>query len=244
MKYCNSCGAQIPDNSAAFCPICGAKQNVQAAAAPTPQVQVPVQPMQNQAVPPTQQPMQGAIPPMPGAIPPAGYNPYAEPKKNKKGLFIALGCGLAVIILAVVIIAVAFSSRGGASSQKALVDNFITCLNKQDSKGFMNLLPDCYAKLIKQEFGSQDIFASFPFNGYKISLGETLDLDIYDQEDIISAENRLYRETNERVVIEEGCDVEYEVILTYEAYNYSDTEELEFSCAKIDGRWYIIDMNF
>lgn len=228
MKYCNSCGAQIPDDAAAFCPICGASQNAQ-------------------AIPP----MQNAVPPMQQAVPPVGYeayntgyaDPYAAPKKSKKGLFIALGSALAALILIIIIVIVVLSTRRGASTQKELVDDFIKSLNKQDSKAFMNLLPECYENQMKQEYSGRDIFSDFPYKGYKITLGETRNLDIFDKEDIIDAENDVYRQTNDRVVIEEGCRVKYEIDLTYEAYNYTDTDTISFTCVKIDGRWYIIDLD-
>lgn len=237
MKYCNACGTQMPDD-AAFCPNCGAIQNASAA------------------------PVEGAVPPVENATPVydnaapvydayntgAYANPYEVPaKKSKKGLIIALASSIAaVLIIAIVVIVILLSGRRGASSQKALMDDFIKAMNNQDSKAFMNLLPDCYAEEFKREasYYGGDIFAEFPFKGYKLTLGETRDLRIFDADDIIDLENDMFRETNQRVRVEEGCKVKYDVNLSYSEFNYSDTEVMSFSCAKIDGRWYIVDMDF
>lgn len=234
MKYCNACGTQMPDD-AAFCPNCGAIQN--ASAAP---VEGAVPPVENAA------PVYDSAAPVYDAYNTGAYaNPYEVPaKKSKKGLIIALASSIAaVLIIAIVVIVILLSGRRGASSQKDLANGLIKALNKQDEKALMNLMPDFMESKYRSQILYGNIFDNYPYRGYTLTLGETSDLKIFDRDDIIDMENDIYRETGDRVVIDDGCEVEYYVEISQPDYNYSTTERIELECIKMNGRWYLVDMD-
>lgn len=132
--FCSNCGKQVPDGQR-FCANCGASLAPKQEQPAQPQYQPPVyqQPAQPQYQPQYQQPAHPQY--QPQYQQPAYQQPdtfqlgtapttqgISKPKKSKKGLFIGLGVGLAVVAAAAAVVLNFDAIKGLFGGEKALAD--------------------------------------------------------------------------------------------------------------------------
>lgn len=256
-KFCQNCGNQLDDN-VVFCPNCGAKEELPAAApapeapiytAPAPEAPAYTAPQapaygapEAPAYTAPQAPVYGA----PAYAAPEGYAAPA-PKDNKK-LIIGIIAAVAAIAVIVVLALVLFG--GGRGGYLGAIDTYLE-VREGDIDAIADLAPAEYWEYIEdeEEISLDDVLEECnrqyeqamehmsytPSYSFSETACEELDAD--EVELIGEALDKRYGVKASTVT----AVYEVEGMLEASYSGYEDTNEANLVVAEIDGEYYIID---
>lgn len=250
--FCKKCGAPM-DADAAFCVYCGTPVAVSPTAAPENSEAAPMQqyPPVYTPAPSQQPPYQQAPVYNPAYTPVPAYAPAKAPmdpaKKKKLMLFGGIG---AAVILAVVLLIVFLGNSVGFSSPEAAAKAVVTATATRDVKAVLNCVPDFMVRELAVESGlgidasrsaiakvANALMPKEESDEIKILSAEVT--DSIDPDDYYRLHNSYY----EYLYDEEREEIT-DVVLVEVSFLYDgDETSTEVICIKMDGVWYVIDMD-
>ena len=256
-KFCQNCGKQL-DDAAVFCPSCGTKSELPAAA-PAPQAPgytLPAPEVPTYNVPPAPEVPVYTAPQAPAYGAPAYAAPGAyaapAPRSNNK-LIIGIIAALLVVAVAAVLLIV-FLGGGGGSYSSALDKALALYEGNYDQVEDM-LPPECWDYIEDYENTSKAEYlyqVEDRFERQRINLEEeygeeyTVSYDLTEEKELSEPKLERAAEYLEKTFyipaesVTEGYELE--VDLTIEGSKGEKTDEEEMIALKIDGAWYLVRM--